>query len=77
MGLIKIMGGGDLRRGVALCALVALAPGCLLKIGPPSPPPTRGYGEPYQGTGKPIYVKDSRTDWDVAEGGEKLSLIHI
>ena len=32
-------------------------------------PPTAGYGAPYRGTGQPIYVKDSRTDWEIREGG--------
>jgi hypothetical protein len=36
-------------------------------------PPAQGYGDPYQGTGAPIFVKDSRTDWDISEGGQKIS----
>jgi hypothetical protein len=36
-------------------------------------PPTAGYGAPYKGTGEGIYVKDSRTDWDVTEGHHKIT----
>lgn len=32
-----------------------------------------GYGAPYQGTGQPIYVKDSRNDWTINEGGKPLT----
>jgi len=35
-------------------------------------PPTTGYGAPYHGTGEGIYVKDSRTDWAISEGGKKI-----
>jgi len=40
---------------------------------PIPPPPVKGYGDPYHGTGQPIYVKDSRTDWTINEGKETLS----
>jgi hypothetical protein len=40
---------------------------------PLSQPPTAGYGAAYQGTGQPIYVKDSRTDWTINEGGKPLT----
>jgi hypothetical protein len=36
-------------------------------------PPTAGYGAPYKGTGEGIYVKDSRTDWDITEGHHKIT----
>lgn len=35
--------------------------------------PTLGYGAPYQGTGQPIYVKDSRNDWEITEGDRKIT----
>lgn len=37
------------------------------------PPPALGYGAPYRGTGEGIYVKDSRTDWDITEGHHKIT----
>ncbi|NVB84957.1 MAG: hypothetical protein HOV81_41705 [Kofleriaceae bacterium] len=50
-------------------ALIALA-GCFHA---PPLPPTAGYGAPYRGTGEGIYVKDSRTDWDIHEGRNQIS----
>jgi hypothetical protein len=44
--------------------------GCLK---PMPPPPLRGYGDPYRGTGKTIFVKDSRGDWDITEGTVKIT----
>ena len=38
--------------------------------------PTAGYGDPYKGDGKPIYVKDSRTDWTIAQGGKPITSEH-
>jgi hypothetical protein len=32
-----------------------------------------GYGAPYHGTGEGIYVKDSRSDWDITEGHHKIT----
>src|SRR4051794_34235488 len=55
--------------GLALTGITAQT-GCFR----PSPmPPTLGYGAPYQGTGEGIYVKDSRTDWDLTEGQHKIT----
>ncbi|MBX3226422.1 MAG: hypothetical protein KIT84_44630 [Labilithrix sp.] len=56
-------------RPVAAFLLVAQA-ACLPEL---PPPPTRGYGAPYAGTGKPIYVKDSRNDWQASEGGRPIT----
>ena len=50
--------------------VVAACTGC---IGTVSQPPTAGYGDPYRGTGEQISVKDSRTDWDITEGGHKIT----
>ncbi len=36
-------------------------------------PPTAGYGEPYRGTGQGIYVKDSRGEWAIFEGDQRIS----
>lgn len=36
-------------------------------------PPTAGYGAPYRGTGETIFVKDSRTDWTISEGGRPIT----
>jgi hypothetical protein len=47
-----------------------LLQGCLPKT--PLPPST-GYGAPYKGTGETIFVKDSRTDWDISEGPHRLT----
>jgi hypothetical protein len=49
---------------------MALGASC---IGTPPPPPTLGYGTPYRGTGEGVYVKDSRTDWDITEGHHKIT----
>jgi hypothetical protein len=51
-------------------AAAMLGSGC---IGAVTPPPTRGYGPPYAGAGAPIYVKDSRGDWDITEGKKKIT----
>ncbi len=53
-----------------LVALALMSGGC---IGAVMPPPTAGYGAPYRGTGEPIYVKDSRNDWNMTEGSHPLS----
>lgn len=50
--------------------VLAMGAGC---IKPPPAPPTLGYGAPYRGTGEGVYVKDSRSDWDVTEGHHKIS----
>jgi len=47
---------------------MVLAQGCLRQ---PPRPPQYGYGAPYKGTGESIFVKDSRTDWDITEGKSK------
>ena len=52
--------------------MVLLMAGCI-RLPATNAPPTTGYGDPYQGTGKPIYVKDSRNDWDITEGPKKIS----
>lgn len=63
------MGGRTRSRTALGCVIsVVLAQGCLRKT---PLPPTRGYGEPYKGTGETIFVKDSRTDWDITEGQSK------
>jgi hypothetical protein len=49
-----------------------LVAGCI-RLPATTSPPLTGYGDPYQGTGKPIYVKDSRDDWDITEGPGKIS----
>jgi hypothetical protein len=49
-----------------------LAFGCI-RLPATSSPPMAGYGDPYKGSGKPIYVKDSRDDWDITEGPGKIS----
>jgi hypothetical protein len=54
-------------------AALALAPACIHAV---PAPPTAGYGDPYRGTGAPIYVKDSRGDWDITEGKQKISSEH-
>ncbi len=54
----------------ARVALAATFAGCFKPV--PSPP-TLGYGEPYRGTGQTIFVKDSRTDWDITEGTQRIS----
>lgn len=54
---------------LALSSIPLLA-GCL---GPMPPPPTLGYGAPYQGTGEKITVIDSRTDWRILEGKRPMS----
>jgi hypothetical protein len=56
------------RMGTA--ALLLIVQACMKPI---PPPPTAGYGAPYQGTGQPIYVKDSRTDWTITEGGQHIT----
>jgi len=58
------------RRLGTAALLVVTAQACMRPI---PPPPTVGHGAPYKGTGQPIYVKDSRTDWTITEGTEKLS----
>lgn len=55
--------------GLAPALALALA-ACLPAI---PPPPTAGYGAPYRGTGQTIFVKDSRTDWDIHEGDRLIS----
>lgn len=44
---------------------MATLPACFSAL---PPPPTKGYGEPYAATNKPIYVKDGRSDWQIDEG---------
>ena len=56
-------------EGIGGLALAVLS-GCLPAI---PPPPTLGYGAPYKGTGEGIYVKDSRTDWDIKEGHHAIT----
>lgn len=58
------------RRLGTAALLVVTAQACMRPI---PPPPTVGYGAAYQGTGQPIYVKDSRTDWEIYEGKERLT----
>jgi hypothetical protein len=63
--------GGRTRLGVAAILVISVfATGCLPPI---AMPPTRGYGAPYQGTGKAIFTKDSRTDWEIFEGEQKIT----
>ena len=58
------------RAGIALVGVLGLVAACI----PPVPTePTAGYGAPYKGTGAPIYVKDSRTDWTIAEGDHPIT----
>lgn len=57
-------------RSVAALLLVATLPACLGEV---PLPPTQGYGERYQGTGKPIYVKDGRSDWSIKEGERPIT----
>src|ERR1041385_946262 len=56
------------RLGAA--ALLIMAQACMR---PMPHPPQGGYGDRYQGTGQPIYVKDSRTDWSISEGGKPIT----
>jgi hypothetical protein len=56
------------RLGTA--ALLIVMQGCMRPI---PPPPMAGYGDPYKGNGQPIYVKDSRDDWTINEGKERLT----
>lgn len=60
-------------RSSPLLLATLVATGCL---GPMPKPPTAGYGDPYQGTGETIFVKDSRTDWDIHEGATLISAEH-
>jgi hypothetical protein len=60
-------------RIVALGALLLTTTACIREV---KTPPTAGYGAPYQGTGKPIYLKDSRTDWAITEGGKPMTSEH-
>jgi hypothetical protein len=63
--------GGRTRLVIAIVvAFSVFATGCLRTT---PLPPTRGYGAPYKGTGETIFVKDSRTDWDISEGERKLT----
>jgi hypothetical protein len=57
-------------RRLGTAALLVVMQGCMRPI---PPAPMAGYGAPYQGTGQPIYVKDSRTDWTITEGKAELS----
>ena len=52
-------------RPIAALLFAATLPACL---GPLPPPPTKGYGAAYTATGKPIYVKNGRNDWNITEG---------
>jgi hypothetical protein len=56
-------------RPIAALLLVATLPACFHEL---PPPPTKGYGEPYQGVGKPIYVKSGRNDTSISEGGRPI-----
>jgi hypothetical protein len=66
-----MMGGRTLVAGAMFVALVL--EGCLPKT---PPPPSYGYGAPYKGTGETIFVKDSRSDWDISEGKQPLTAEH-
>lgn len=55
--------------GPALALALALV-GCLPAV---RPVPTLGYGEPYKGDGKAVYVKDSRNDWAVEQSGKHIT----
>lgn len=60
-------------RSIAAVLLVATLPtltGCFHEL---PPPPTKGYGEPYKGSGKPIYVKNGRNDWNITEGQRPIT----
>jgi hypothetical protein len=57
-------------RRVIAVALLATQTGCLPAL---LTPPTAGYGAPYEGNGTPIYIKDSRTDWTITEGGKPIT----
>ncbi len=63
------------RRGTVATLLVALSLNACIVPGVEAPPAT-GYAESYSGNGKPIYVKDGRSDWSIDQGGEKLSSEH-
>lgn len=60
-------------RPIAAVLLVATLPtltGCFHEL---PPPPTKGYGEPYRPSGKPIYVKDTRGDFTITEGQRPIT----
>lgn len=55
---------------LAAGVLAVLLAGCFKPV---PPPPVLGYGDPYRGNGQTIFVKDSRDDWDITEGAQKIS----
>lgn len=57
-------------KPVAGLLLVATTTACFHEL---PPVPTKGYGDPYKPTGKPIYVHDARGGWEVAEGGKPIT----
>jgi hypothetical protein len=63
-------------RPIAAILLVATLPACFHEV---PLPPTKGYGEPYKATGKPIYVKNGRGDmsgvhdWNITEGPRAIT----
>ena len=64
-----------LRRGTVVPLLAALSLNACIVPGVDAPP-SGAYAETYQGNGKPINVKDGRSDWSIDQGGEKITSEH-